>query len=114
LFFAGAVASTVCSTAAGSFVVSGFMSSDRGYLGDPVVDPHEVSVLNELGDDFTGADPLSPTCYRSDRHEALFGSGVHPVGDLIQSLGEVPEGESLRTMCGSRTGGWSLPCVISD
>jgi hypothetical protein len=21
---------------------------------------------------------------------------------------------SLRTMCGSRTGGWSLPCVMSD
>jgi hypothetical protein len=22
--------------------------------------------------------------------------------------------ETLRTMCGSRTSGWSLPCVISD
>jgi hypothetical protein len=22
--------------------------------------------------------------------------------------------EDLRTMCGSRTGGWSLPCVMSD
>jgi uncharacterized protein YlxW (UPF0749 family) len=22
--------------------------------------------------------------------------------------------EKLRTMCGSRTGGWSLPCVMSD
>jgi hypothetical protein len=21
---------------------------------------------------------------------------------------------SVRTMCGSRTGGWSLPCVMSD
>jgi hypothetical protein len=21
---------------------------------------------------------------------------------------------NLRTMCGSRTGGWSLPCVMSD
>jgi hypothetical protein len=21
---------------------------------------------------------------------------------------------TLRTMCGSRTGGWSLPCVMSD
>jgi hypothetical protein len=21
---------------------------------------------------------------------------------------------ALRTMCGSRTGGWSLPCVMSD
>jgi hypothetical protein len=23
-------------------------------------------------------------------------------------------GEAMRTMCGSRTGGWSLPCVMSD
>jgi hypothetical protein len=23
-------------------------------------------------------------------------------------------GGELRTMCGSRTGGWSLPCVMSD
>jgi transposase InsO family protein len=22
--------------------------------------------------------------------------------------------ERMRTMCGSRTGGWSLPCVMSD
>jgi hypothetical protein len=25
-----------------------------------------------------------------------------------------PTGQSLRTMCGSRTGGWLLPCVMSD
>jgi hypothetical protein len=24
------------------------------------------------------------------------------------------DGTSLRTMCGSRIGGWSLPCVMSD
>jgi hypothetical protein len=23
-------------------------------------------------------------------------------------------GSCVRTMCGSRTGGWSLPCVMSD
>jgi hypothetical protein len=76
-------------------MVRGFMSSDGGYLGDPVVNPHEVGVFSELGDDFTRADPLSLTCYRGDRHEALLGSGVQPVGDLIQSLSEVPDGESL-------------------
>jgi hypothetical protein len=27
--------------------------------------------------------------------------------------GSDPE-EEVRTMCGSRTGGWSLPCVMSD
>jgi hypothetical protein len=30
-----------------------------------------------------------------------------PVGDFFHNL-------LLRTMCGSRTGGWSLPCVMSD
>jgi hypothetical protein len=24
------------------------------------------------------------------------------------------KGLGMRTMCGSRTGGWSLPCVMSD
>jgi hypothetical protein len=27
---------------------------------------------------------------------------------------DVPESFKLRTMCGSRTGGWSLPCVMND
>jgi hypothetical protein len=27
---------------------------------------------------------------------------------------EYVEHRELRTMCGSRTGGWSLPCVMSD
>jgi hypothetical protein len=76
-------------------MVSGFMSSDRGHLGDPVVNPHEVGVFSELGDGLTHADPLSLTCYRGDRHEALFGGGVHPVGNLIQSLSEVLDEESL-------------------
>jgi hypothetical protein len=40
-------------------------------LGDSVVNSHEVGVLCELGDDFSRAHPLSLTCYRSDRHEAL-------------------------------------------
>jgi hypothetical protein len=26
----------------------------------------------------------------------------------------VSEDQAVRTMCGSRTGGWSLPCVMSD
>jgi hypothetical protein len=42
---------------------------------------------------------------------------------LLHSLGRtvwggkyeaIVESEKLRTMCGSRTGGWSLPCVMSD
>jgi hypothetical protein len=64
-------------------------------LGDPIVNPHEVGVFSELGDDFSCVNPQSLMCYRGERHEALLGSGVHLVGDLIQSLGEVPDGESL-------------------
>jgi hypothetical protein len=64
-------------------------------MGDPFVNPPEIGVFGELGDDSTLADPLSLMCYRGDRHEPLLGIGVHPVGDLIQSLGEVPDGESF-------------------
>jgi hypothetical protein len=59
------------------------MSSDGGYLGDPVVNSNEVGIFDELGDDFAHADPLSLTCYRGDRRKALLGSGAHPFGDLI-------------------------------
>jgi hypothetical protein len=34
--------------------------------------------------------------------------------DVAQDLDPSPEGPKVRTMCGSRTGGWSLPCVMSD
>jgi hypothetical protein len=56
----------------------------------------------------------------------LCGGDGH-VGELGQVQGKVGEGSfgptagrnrssprQLRTMCGSRTGGWSLPCVMSD
>jgi hypothetical protein len=33
---------------------------------------------------------------------------------LRGQLKELEEATLLRTMCGSRTGGWSLPCVMSD
>jgi hypothetical protein len=69
-------------------VVSGFRGSDGEYLGDPIVNPHEVGVFNELGDDLAHADPLGLPCYRGDRHEALLRSGMYPVGNLIQSLSE--------------------------
>jgi hypothetical protein len=34
------------------------------------------------------------------------------VGEMLTVYFVTPN--MLRTMCGSRTGGWSLPCVISD
>jgi hypothetical protein len=36
--------------------------------------------------------------------------GGYPASDYI--FGRLRE--VVRTMCGSRTGGWSLPCVMSD
>jgi hypothetical protein len=75
-----------------------FTSSEGRYLSDSVVDFHEVGVLRELGDDFTRAHPLSLTCYRGDRHEALFGGCVHPVFDLVKGLCEIPYGEGITEM----------------
>jgi hypothetical protein len=76
-------------------VVSGFVISDGGYLDNPVVDSHDVGVFGELGCDFSCVVSLSLSCYHDDIHEALLGSSMHPVGDLIQSLIEVPDGESF-------------------
>jgi hypothetical protein len=72
-----------------------FASSEGRYLGDSVVNSHEVGVLRELGDDFTRAYPLSLTCYRSDRHEALIRGSVHPAGNLIEGLCEIPYREGF-------------------
>jgi hypothetical protein len=64
-------------------------------LSDSIVDSHEVGVLRELGDDFTRTHSLSLTCYRGDRHEALFMGSVHPIFDLIKCLCEIPYWEAL-------------------
>jgi hypothetical protein len=64
-------------------------------LSDPVVNSHEVGVLRELGDDFSCVHPLSLTCYRSDRHEALLWGSVHPAFDLVKGFREVPDGKGL-------------------
>jgi hypothetical protein len=62
-------------------------------LVDPVVDPHEVSVFSELGDDFSGANSLSLVCDRCDRHEALLGGSVHSAFDCLESFRKVADGE---------------------
>jgi hypothetical protein len=72
-----------------------FASSEGRYLSDSVVNSHEVGVLRELGDDFTRTYPLRLTCYRSDRHEALFRGSVHPAGNLIEGHYEIPYGEGF-------------------
>jgi hypothetical protein len=73
----------------------GLASSKGRHLSDSVVDSHEVSVLRELGDDFSRAHPLSLTCYHNDRHEALFRGSMHPAFNLVERLYEVPNGEAL-------------------
>jgi hypothetical protein len=73
----------------------GFTSSEGRHLSDSVVDSHEVGVLHKLGDEFSHAHPLSLTCYRGDRHEALFKSSVHPAFDLVGCFREVPYGKAF-------------------
>jgi hypothetical protein len=72
-----------------------FASFGGRHLSDSIVNSHEVGVFRELGDDFTRVYPLSLTCYRRDRHEALFGGSVHLVGDLIEGPYKIPYREGF-------------------
>jgi hypothetical protein len=62
-------------------------------LVDPVVDPHEVSVFSELGDDLSSAYVLSLACDRCDRHEALLRGSVYSALDRLESFRKVADGE---------------------
>jgi hypothetical protein len=81
---------TVVGAATCSFVVT--VPSGRR-LVDPVVDPHEVSVFSELGDDFSSAYALSLMCDRCDRHEALLRGGMYSALDRLESFRKVADGE---------------------
>jgi hypothetical protein len=81
---------TEVSTAICSFVVA---VPGGGRLGDPIVDPHEVSVFSELGDDFSSTYSLSLACDRCDRHEALLRGSVYSALDRLESFREVADGE---------------------
>jgi hypothetical protein len=61
-------------------------------LADPVVDPHEVSIFSELGDDLSTYSP-SLACDRCDRHEALLGGSVYSALDRLESFHKVADGE---------------------
>jgi hypothetical protein len=65
----------------------------RGRLVDPIVDPHEVSVFRELGDDFSSIYPLGLACDRCDRHEVLLRGSVYSALDRLESFREVADGE---------------------
>jgi hypothetical protein len=62
-------------------------------LVDPVVDPHEVGILGELGDDLSSAYALSLACDRCDRHEALLRGSVYSALDRLESFREIADGE---------------------
>jgi hypothetical protein len=62
-------------------------------LVDPVVDPHDVGIFSELGDDLPSAYALSLTCDRYDRHEALLRGSVYNALDCFKSFREVADGE---------------------
>jgi hypothetical protein len=68
---------------------------DGRRLVDPVVDPHEVGIFGELGDDLSSAYALSLTCDHCDRHEALLRGGVYPALDRLESFREVADGEVI-------------------
>jgi hypothetical protein len=93
--FSSSTVASIGWTATCGFMVTGFANSKGRYMSDSVVDSHELGVLCELGDDFTRTHPLNLACYHGDRHEALFGGGVHLVGDFVESLCEVMYGESF-------------------
>jgi hypothetical protein len=85
----GTVATEV-STATCSFVVA---VPGGGRLVDTVVDPHEVGIFSELGDDLPGANSLSLACDRCDRHEALLRGSVYSALDRLETFRKVADGE---------------------
>jgi hypothetical protein len=62
-------------------------------LIDSVVDPHEVGVFSELGDDLSSAYALSLACDRCDRHEALLRGSVYSALDRLESFRKVADGK---------------------
>jgi hypothetical protein len=81
---------TVVGAATCGFVVA---VAGRGRLVDPVVDPHEVGVFGELGDDLSSVYALSLACDRCDRHEALLRGSVYSALDRLESFRKVADGE---------------------
>jgi hypothetical protein len=76
-------------------MVSVVTSSGGRYLSDYFVNSHEAGVFHKLGDDFTRAYTLGLTRCCSDRHEALLGGSVYPVGDMVEGLYEIVDGEGF-------------------
>jgi hypothetical protein len=73
----------------------GFVVAGPGWrrLVDSVVDPHEVGVFSELGDELSSAYALSLACDRCDRHEALLRGSVYSALDHLESFRKIADGE---------------------
>jgi hypothetical protein len=90
----GKLSSSMAGTVVGA-ATCGFIVAVLGgrRLVDPVVDPHEVGIFSELGDDLSSAYALSLACDRCDRHEALLGGSVYSALDRHESFRKVADGE---------------------
>jgi hypothetical protein len=80
-------------------------------LVDSVVDPHEVGVFCELGDDLSSAYALSLACDRCDRHEALLGRSVHSALDRLESFRKVADGKVVAEALATFT---ALPVTLTS
>jgi hypothetical protein len=90
----GELSSSTVGTVVGA-ATCGFVVAVPGgrRLVDPVVDPHELGVFSELGDDLSSAYALSLACDRCDRHEALLRGSVYSALDCLESFRKVADGE---------------------
>jgi hypothetical protein len=88
------VSSSTVRTVVGA-ATRGFVVAVSGWrrLVDSVVDPHEVGIFSELGDDLSSAYALSLACHRCDRHEALLRGSVYSALDRLESFRKVANGE---------------------
>jgi hypothetical protein len=90
----GKLSSSTVGTVVGA-ATCGFVVAVPGgrRLVDPIVDPRQVGVLSELGDDLSSAYALSLACDHCDRHEALLGGSVYSALDRLESFRKVADGE---------------------
>jgi hypothetical protein len=91
----------------------GFVVAGPGWrrLVDSVVDPHEVGVFSELGDDLSSAYALSLACDRCDRHEAFLKGSVYSALDRLESFREVADGEVVAEASATLT---ALPVTLTS
>jgi hypothetical protein len=60
--------------------------------GNPTVDPHEVGILSEFGDEVSCTMPLNGSSYPVDGHETLLRSGVAHICNFVRGLVEIADG----------------------